>query len=220
MAVTTTTQGLPPKTTTRQGLPRKTMSWRTNLVYVPLFISSQKIFISLKRLQIENSHLSAEVRALRGAGAGSTASSTTSAARPEKDLVKAYHANLGKRFAALSKLWVKESLLGRPYPQRFESLGPWDPKRCLTKAAWEEGTVAELYFFLPESCHELIAGSTAFSKSVRGHHLSFFNLGSHRIKVFKGCQGISRISHQQCSRRSPCNFFNRFNDQRAVFCRL
>ena len=133
------------------------------------------MFTPLKRLQIENSHLSAEVRALRGAGAGSAVSSTTSVVRTEKDLVKTHHSNLGKWFAALSELWVKESLLGRPYPQRFESSGPWDPERCASNAAWEEGTVAELYFFLPESCHKMIAGSPAFAKSVRGHHLSFIN---------------------------------------------
>ena len=124
-------------------------------------------------MQIANAQLNAEVRALKAAGAGnpaqtgSAASSTISTATASVTAVttRAYR-NHGKRFAALSELWVKGSTLRRPYPERFRSLGPWHPQRWVNNAAWEEGIVAELYHILPESCHSLIEELALFSKEV------------------------------------------------------
>ena len=107
--------------------------------------------------------------ASKQAQAGCTTSSTvsTDAATEDKKRLAGYR-NHGRRLAALSELWIKESSLRRPYPQRLWSLGPWHPERCASDSAWEDGIVAELYFFLPESCHELIEHSALFSKMVRG----------------------------------------------------
>ena len=121
-----------------------------------------------QRLQITNARLNAELRMLRGTGAASAASSATSTktAATEETLLHRDYRNHGKRFAALSELWVNGSVLRRPYPERFRSLGPWHPERWTDNTVWEEGTVAELYSILPESCHDLAENSPLFAKMV------------------------------------------------------
>ena len=126
-----------------------------------------------QRLQIQNARLNAEMRTLKGTGAskqaqaGRVALSTISmdAATEEKKRLAGYR-NHGRHLAALSELWIKESSLRWPYPQCLQSLGPWHPERYASNSAWEDGIVAELYSFLPESCHELIEHSALFSKMV------------------------------------------------------
>ena len=126
-----------------------------------------------------NAQLDAELRTLKGMGAtghaqpGSAALSTISAdgaTDQEASHLRAYR-NHGKCFAALSELWVKGSVLKQLYPQHLQSLGPWHPERWANDSAWEDGIIAELYFFLPESCHELIQHSALFKTTVCGQRL-------------------------------------------------
>ena len=72
----------------------------------------------------------------------------------------------GKCFAILSEVWMWGSLLRCPYPTELRSLGPWHPRQCASDAAWDEGTVAELYHLLPSSCHEFIENLALFSDEV------------------------------------------------------
>lgn len=110
--------------------------------------------------------MSAELRALKGAGSfrQSTAPMTATADERAAHCVLRNH---GKRFAALSELWVKRSAFGHPCPEYLETLGPWPPERLANRGAWEEGIIAELYFFLPQSCHDQIEGSPTFVRMVR-----------------------------------------------------
>jgi len=127
-----------------------------------------------QRLQIANAQLSAEVRTLKATGTSKNAKDggDTFLAIPiveaDRKVLQRGYSNHGKCFAALSELWVRASALRKPYPQRLRDLGPWHPDRCTDNATWEEGIVAELYFFLPDSCHQLIKHSAVFSKLVRG----------------------------------------------------
>ena len=124
-----------------------------------------EVLTPVQRLQLENAKLSAEVRTLKGTAVGSI-SSTTSTAVAGKDPSHSEYRNLGKKFATVSELWVKSTALGHPFPERFRSSGPWNPERFTSNVACEEGIVAELYFFLPASYHDLIGGSTVFKQAV------------------------------------------------------
>ena len=125
---------------------------------------------------------------MKGTGAGSTISSTASTSVTEKDPSHREYSNLGKKFAALSELWVKSTALGRPLPERFRSSGPWDLERLTSNVAWEEGIVTELYFFLPASYHDLIEGSPAFKKVVRPIFPLPFIPGLMALKFLKGAK--------------------------------
>ena len=137
-------------------------------MYIPSSCLMYQVLTLSQRLQIANARLNAELRTLRGTGAASAASSTTStkAAATEETLLHRSYRNHGKRFAAPSELWINGSILRRPYPERFRSLGLWHPERWANDTAWEEGTVAELYSILPESCHDLAENSPLFAKMV------------------------------------------------------
>jgi len=79
----------------------------------------------LQQLQIVNAELSAEVRTLKAAGASKSAKGGGGQlAIPVAEAVLHHDFwNNGKRFAALSELWVKASALKQPYPQHFRLLG-------------------------------------------------------------------------------------------------
>ena len=136
--------------------------------------------------------MSAEVRVLKATGSSKSANgsgdalSAIPAAEADRKIIRRGYRNHGKRFSALSELWVKKSALGKPYPERLRLLGPWHPERIANNAAWEEGIVAELYFYLPTSCHEQIEHSTVFSTLVCGQSLS--QLASH-LTISKFMQG-------------------------------
>ncbi|KAF9793538.1 hypothetical protein BJ322DRAFT_1017019 [Thelephora terrestris] len=123
----------------------------------------------LRDLQREASKLRAENRALKSTRPAkdsrpcSTASSVSLATHQEDDATVRGYRSAGKRFVLLSDLWPKESVLRLPYPPHLKSLGPWHSGRCASDAAWNEGSVAELYELLPERYHELIEHSALFA---------------------------------------------------------
>ena len=141
----------------------------------PMLISSPQ------RLQLENARLNAAVKKLKVRGASGqavpdnamaaisvTTSSTisgTTTTNQDTSLHRDY-SSFGKRFAVLSELWVQRSILRQPNPLRFQSSGPWDPERCRSDAAWNEGIIAELYSLIPERFHEHIEHSPVFSTKV------------------------------------------------------
>ena len=115
--------------------------------------------------------LKAEIKTLKSTGpVTSSVSSAVSetATAPDQETARrlAEFRGLGKRFAVLSELWVRPSLLKQPCPEDLQSLGPWHSKRCANDAAWDRGIVAEMYFLLPSSYHEFIENSTLFSDGV------------------------------------------------------
>ena len=125
-------------------------------------------------MQIETAKLKAENRALKSKDTSklvgrtiSSASSVAAVTDQDKVLHREYR-GIGKRFAILSELWVRRSILRRPCPPDPEQLGPWNRKRCANDATWDNGNVTELYFLLPEPYHDLIEHSALFSDMVRG----------------------------------------------------
>ena len=141
----------------------------------------------LQRLQIQNAELNAELRTLKSSSAGSLSTTPVTAAAGTDPLHRTYR-NHGKRFAALSELWVKSSALGCPCPQRLESTSPWQHENLANRAAWEEGIVAELYYFLPQSCHVHIEESPVFGKMVRRVCFPHTDLNSNRSQFLKGAK--------------------------------
>jgi len=131
-----------------------------------------KSAVSSKVSAVASSKVSVVASSTVSATASSTVSATTlstvSATSTNQDAsLDGDYSGLGKRFAILSELWVRRSILGQPNPPHLQSLGPWHPGRCANNAAWDEGIVAELYFLLPGRYHELIECSPAFSAKVR-----------------------------------------------------
>ena len=122
-------------------------------------------------MQVETAKLKAENRALKS-GQGRSPRPAAEVPIQDRTLHREYR-GLGKRFAVLSDLWVRRSILRRPYPPLLRSLGPWNSGRCATDAAWDSGNVAELYTLLPEPYHDLIENSPLFSEMVS----ELFSLG-------------------------------------------
>jgi hypothetical protein len=120
--------------------------------------------------QIENAKLRAEIRSLKGtsrtSGPVSSASSIVPAGQDEDNSLHLEYRGLGKRFAILSELWMRPSLLKQPCPSYLQTLGPWHSRRCADDAAWDDGIISELYFLLPGPYHELIESSPLFSDQV------------------------------------------------------
>ena len=149
--------------------------------------------MSSQRMQIETAKLKAENRALKSKDTsklvGQTISSASSAAavtNQDKVLHREYR-GLGKRFAILSELWVRHSILRRPCPPDLEQLGPWNCERCANNATWDKGNVTELYFLLPEPYHNLIKHSALFLDMVHGQYFRFTN-GLKFPKFMKGAK--------------------------------
>jgi hypothetical protein len=120
-------------------------------------------------LQVEAAKLRSENRSLKSLGAakhGQTSSAVSSASisTPQEDdaTIRDFRA-AGKQFTVLSDLWPHRSILRLPNPPLIE---PWDSSRCANDAAWNAGTVAELYKVLPERYHEFIEHSALFSEKV------------------------------------------------------
>lgn len=128
----------------------------------------------LQRLQIETARLKADISTLKtitsvnqGHVVTSASSALSDTTTPDQDKrLRIEYRGLGRRFAILAELWVQRSHLGRPCTINIQSSGPWDLGRCANNTAWDEGIVAELYFFLPSRYHEFIENSELFSAEV------------------------------------------------------
>jgi len=126
-------------------------------------------------MQLEAAKLKAQIRALKSGQDRTTSpvSSAVVAPATDKSILCEYR-GVGKRFTVLSELWARRSILRKPFPPRFQSLGPWDSGRCANDATWNEGNIAELYVLTPESYHDLIENSALFADQVHGWALRVY----------------------------------------------
>ena len=161
--------------------------------------------MSSQRLQIETARLRAEVRTLKSTSGtnqttiSSASSAVSDTAAPDQDDDNASnfakYRGLGKRFAIISELWVRSSLLRRPCPIDLRSTNPWHARRCANDAAWDDGIVAELYFLLPGPYHEFIEGSARFSSEVCEERSMNTPSPLFPLPVHEGRQANANISH-------------------------
>ena len=154
---------------------------REDMLKVSIFppcILHTRGFMLPQQLQVETTNLKAQIRVMKSATTTSQSHAISSASSATSVITTAdqdstshlEYRGFSKCFAILSKLWMRRSLLRCPYPIGLWSLGPWHPGWCASDAAWNEGTIGELYHLLPSSCHEFIENSALFLDEVHENH--------------------------------------------------
>lgn len=130
--------------------------------------------------------------------------------KEEKETIDHFRA-AGKRFAVLSDLWPRPSILKQPCPTGLPSSAPWHPERCENDAAWEVGNVAEVYHIVPKNLHVDVEGSAFFSKEVRMNSYLFKTFVSQHPAVHSWSRKGTNLCYRQYSEECLSHLLPRFH---------